>query len=52
MIVIPQGTEVKMEESCDCEWILISYAEKVGYVYSKYLSNNTVVSSKNTYSKT
>ena len=35
--VIPQGTAVTMAEDCDCEWILVSYQGKTGYVYSKYL---------------
>ena len=39
LTVLPKGTEVTMEENCDCEWIRVSYNGEVGYVYSKYLSN-------------
>ena len=36
--VIPKGTAVTMAEDCDCEWILVYYQGKTGYVYSKYLT--------------
>lgn len=36
--VLPKGTAVTMAEDCDCEWILVSYQGKTGYVYSKYLT--------------
>lgn len=35
--VLPRGTVVHVAKECDCEWILVSYEGKVGYVYSKYL---------------
>lgn len=40
LAVLSKGTAVKIEANCDCEWILISYDGKIGYVNSKYLINN------------
>ncbi len=37
---LPQGTSVAVAKDCDCQWILISYKGKSGYVASKYLSHN------------
>jgi len=37
--VIPKGTLVTVDKECNCEWMLIRYKDKVGYVYSKYLEN-------------
>ena len=48
LIVLPAGTMVKMEEDCNCEWILVSYKENIGYVYSKYLTNNKTSTSLTT----
>lgn len=50
LTVLPRGTEVLIEEDCDCEWILVSYSGNVGYVYSRYLTNEKV-KSENIYSK-
>ena len=49
LTVLPKGTAVKMEENCDCKWILVSYNGKIGYVYSKYLTNKQENKSKTTY---
>jgi uncharacterized protein YgiM (DUF1202 family) len=51
VIVIPKGTQVKMAEICDCEWILVSYDGNNGYVYSKYLTVNKIVNVNSAYSK-
>lgn len=50
LTVLPRGTEVLIEENCDCEWILVSYSGTVGYVYSRYLTN-AKVKSENIYTK-
>jgi uncharacterized protein YraI len=52
LIVIPKGTEVRMAENCDCEWIKVSYSGNIGYVYSKYLTNIKIVNTNSNYSKT
>jgi len=52
LTVLPKGTEVTMEENCNCEWIRISYNGEVGYVYAKNLTNKKVNISKTSYSKT
>ena len=52
LAVMPKGTEVRMVENCDCRWIRVSYGGNIGYVYSKYLSNNKIVYSNSNYSKT
>lgn len=44
LITIPLGTSVEMAENCDCDWIKVSYNGKIGYVSSKYLTNQRVVS--------
>ena len=46
--VVPKGTTVELKEDCDCEWILIQYKDKIGYVSSKYLvkPNNSNTSIK------
>lgn len=36
--VIPNGTSVTLSEDCTCDWILVSYQGKTGYVSSKYLT--------------
>lgn len=36
--VIPRGTSVTLSENCNCDWILVNYHGKVGYVSSKYLT--------------
>ena len=41
--VIPAGTALSLSESCDCNWILVSYQGKTGYVSSKYLSKEQPV---------
>lgn len=44
LTTIPLGTSVEMAENCDCDWIKISYKGNIGYVSSKYLTNQRVVS--------
>lgn len=51
LTVLLKGTEVTMEENCDCEWIRVSYNGHVGYVYSKYLTSKKINTSKTSYSK-
>lgn len=38
LTVIPAGTAVSIAEDCDCRWIPVEYAGKIGYVSTKYLS--------------
>jgi uncharacterized protein YgiM (DUF1202 family) len=40
--VIPKGTKVTIEKDCDCEWILVSYKNHLGYLSSKYLTKEKV----------
>jgi len=44
--VIPKGTVVSIAENCDCEWILVSYNDIIGYVYSKYLISKETINSE------
>ena len=37
---LPKGTPVTISEDCDCKWILIEYCGHIGYVSTKYLSDN------------
>lgn len=50
LTVLPKGTKVELQEDCSCKWILVSYNGNIGYVYSKYLTNNVTVNS-DSYSK-
>jgi len=52
LVIIPKGTEVKIAENCDCEWIRVLYDGNAGYVYSKYLTNYKIVNTRTTYTKT
>ena len=54
LTTIPLGTSVEMAENCDCDWIKVSYNGKIGYVSSKYLTKQRVVSktSRNIISET
>lgn len=36
--VIPRSTSVSLSEDCNCDWILVNYHGKVGYVSTKYLT--------------
>ena len=36
--IIPKGTSVTLSENCNCDWILVNYHGKVGYVSTKYLT--------------
>ena len=40
LAVIPQGTQVTIEEDCDCKWVPVEYQGKVGYISTKYLSES------------
>jgi uncharacterized protein YgiM (DUF1202 family) len=42
LTVIPKGTNVTIDEDCDCKWILVSYKNQVGYVSAKYLTKNKI----------
>src|SRR5574344_1363612 len=42
MMVIPRGTVVTIDEDCDCKWVPVEYNGKIGYISTKYLSNNPV----------
>jgi uncharacterized protein YraI len=43
LTIIPVGTSVEMTENCDCDWIKVYYNGNIGYVSSKYLTNQRVV---------
>lgn len=38
--VLPQGTQVEVSEDCDCQWILIEWNGQIGFVSSRYLSDD------------
>ena len=40
LIVIPRGTAVTIDEDCDCKWVPVEYKGYVGYISTKYLSND------------
>ncbi len=40
LMTIPKGTPVYLSEECDCKWIGVEYQGKIGYVYSKYLTES------------
>lgn len=42
MMVIPRGTVVTIDEDCDCKWVPVEYNGKIGYISTKYLSNNPI----------
>lgn len=50
MMVIPRGTVVTIDEDCDCQWVPVEYNGKIGYISTKYLSNNHI--RKHTYIST
>jgi uncharacterized protein YraI len=54
LTTIPLGTSVEMSEDCDCDWIKVTYNGNIGYVSSKFLTNQRVVNktSNNKISKT
>lgn len=35
---IPKGTQVTIDEDCECKWIPVNYNGYIGYVSTKYLS--------------
>lgn len=35
--IIPLGTNVTIEEDCDCEWVPVEYNGKMGYITTKHL---------------
>ncbi len=39
---IPKGTVVIIDEDCDCQWIPVSYNGHIGYISTKYLSQNKI----------
>ena len=41
IISLPKGTPVKIDELCDCKWVLVEYRGIIGYISTKYLSNIT-----------
>lgn len=38
--VIPKGTSIEIEDDCRCLWVPVLYNGKIGYVCTKYISNN------------
>lgn len=42
LVTIPVGTSVEMAEDCDCKWIMVSYNGTIGFVSSKYLTNQRI----------
>lgn len=47
LATIPSGTRILMVEVCDCDWIRIHYNGKIGYVSSRYLTDQKVVNNSN-----
>lgn len=39
---IPKGTQVTIDEDCECKWIPINYNGYIGYVSTKYLSKEKI----------
>ena len=39
---IPKGTQVTIDEDCECKWIPVNYNGYIGYVSTKYLSKNKI----------
>ena len=39
---IPKGTQVTIDEDCECKWIPVNYNGYIGYVSTKYLSKENL----------
>ena len=39
---IPKGTQVTIDEDCECKWIPVNYNGYIGYVSTKYLSKEKI----------
>lgn len=37
---LPKGTPVSIDEDCDCKWVIVEYGGNIGYISTKYLSEN------------
>ena len=37
---LPKGTPVSIDEYCDCKWVVVEYGGRIGYISTKYLTNN------------
>lgn len=44
--VIPKGTAVTIDEDCNCAWVPVEYHGHIGYISTKYLSNNPILKSR------
>jgi len=40
LTTIPKGTTIEIEDDCQCLWVPVYYNGHVGYVCTKYISNN------------
>lgn len=42
LTVLPPGTEVAIDDDCNCKWLPVSYNGHVGYVRTAYLSKSCI----------
>ena len=40
ILTIPQGTQVYLQEDCDCVWVYVTYNGYCGYVYAQFLTKS------------
>jgi uncharacterized protein YgiM (DUF1202 family) len=40
IMTIPQGTQVYLQEDCDCVWVYVTYNGYCGYVYAQFLTKS------------
>ena len=40
ILTIPQGTQVYLQEDCDCVWVFVTYNGYCGYVYAQFLTKS------------
>ena len=40
ILTIPQGTQVYLQEDCNCVWVFVTYNGYCGYVYAQFLTKS------------
>ena len=40
ILTIPQGTQVYLQEDCNCVWVYVTYNGYCGYVYAQFLTKS------------
>ena len=40
ILTIPQGTQVYLQEDCDCVWVYVTYNGYCGYEYAQFLTKS------------